>query len=387
MQYDFDKAPRRCASDSLKWNTYGDDVLPLWIADMDFSSPLPVIRALQDRLEHPVFGYGKEPALLKELVVQRLGREQGWRVEPEAIVFLPGLVTGLNVTTRGVGSPGDAVLVNTPVYPPFLSAPTNQERRLLTAEQVARPSDCGLRYEIDFDALERTVSPETRLFILCNPHNPTGRAFSEPELRHLAEFCLRHDLLICSDEIHCDLLLGESRHRSIAQVAPEVEARTITLLAPSKTFNIPGLGCSLAVIPDASLRRRFRSAAAGIVPDVNLFGFAAAVAAYQECEDWLTGLKAYLTDNRDFLVKFLSRNLPEIGTTVPEATYLAWLDCRQLGPQTDPYRFFLEKAGVALSDGRRFGPGGEGFVRLNFGCTREVLAQALERMRQAVREA
>lgn len=379
----FDRPPDRRGTDSLKWGTYDPDVLPLWVADLDFPSPAPVIEALRRRIEHGVFGYGKDLPELAEAVCRRLWSAQQWQVEPDQIVLIPGLVSALNVMCRLAGDPGDAVLANTPVYPPFLTAPGYQGRRLVTAELASSRNGTRLWYEPDFDALEDAVTPDTRAFLFCNPQNPTGRTFTQDELIRYAEFCDRHRLLLCSDEIHCDLLLGQNRHVSMAALVPELAARTVTLLAPSKTWNIPTLCCSLAVIQDAELRRRFRAAAAGIVPEVGALGQHAALAAYTDGEAWLQDLLAYLTANRDFLLEFVPSHLPGLHTTVPQATYLAWLDCRQANLEGGPFKHFLQRARVALNDGRRFGPAGAGFVRLNFGCPRTILTAALERMAAA----
>lgn len=381
--FDFDQAPSRRAGDSLKWRRYGD-ALPLWVADMDFVSPPPVIAALTERVAHGVFGYGAPPDALSETICDRMAARYRWRVTPEQIVYLPGLVCGLNVACRAIGEPGDQVLVQTPVYPPFLSAPGHQDRQLRTAELSAETRDGRLRYRFDDDALAAAVGPRTRLFMLCHPHNPVGRVFDGDELRRLAALCERHDLTVCSDEIHCDLLLDGQRHTPFATLAPEIAQRCITLMAPSKTFNIPGLGASFAIIQNPHLRQRFKHALRGIVPDANILGLHAALAAYRHGEDWLRELLLYLRANRDYVVDFVARQLPGVRVTVPEATYLAWLDCREAGIGANPHDHFLQKAGVALNDGATFGPGGAGFVRLNFGCPRALLKEGLERMRDSV---
>jgi len=282
-----------------------------------------------------------------------------------------------------VGDPGDAVLVQTPVYPPFLSAPGHQDRRLLTAKLDAEQRDGQLYYHFDDAAFAAAIDPGTRLFMLCHPHNPVGRSFNVSELQRLAAICERHDLVVCSDEIHGDLLLDGRRHMPFATLAPEIAQRCITLMAPSKTFNIAGLGASFAIIQNPSLRRRFQQAMRGIVPDVNVLALHAALAAYQHGADWLDELRVYLAANRDFMLDFVKCHLPGVRSTVPEATYLAWLDCRDAGLE-QPQAFFLQQAGVALNDGATFGPGGAGFVRLNFGCPRSTLAEGLERMRWAL---
>jgi cystathionine beta-lyase len=384
MLYNFDEPVDRRNSDSAKWHYFGADVLPMWVADMDFRSPEPIKRALHERIEHGVFGYSTDPAQLKEIICARMQRLYDWQIRSEDIVFLPGLVCGLNVVSRAIGERGDGVLVTEPVYPPFLSAPTNQEHVLHSASLQTQVDGQIMRYNVDYDAFAAAIQPNTRLFLLCNPHNPVGRAFTRDELTRMADVCLRHKLVICSDEIHADLLLDGTRHIPIASLDPEIAQQTVTILAPSKTYNLPGLGCSLAIIQNPELRRQVNKAAAGIVPHVNLLGYAAAIAAYGECDDWLDQLRAYLTANRDFLVAYLHEHMPAIRTTVPEATYLAWLDCREAGITGNPQKFFLEKAKVALNDGAVFGKGGEGFVRLNFGCTRAILTQGLEQMKEAL---
>jgi cystathionine beta-lyase len=383
MPYDFDRLPPRRQTDSLKWHRYGN-VLPLWVADMDFPAPEPILAALRERVAHGVFGYGAPPDALTETLCARMADLYRWAVTPEQIVYLPGLVCGLNVVCRAIGEPGDEVLVQTPVYPPFLSAPGYQERRLVTAELTVECRDGWLYYTFDDAAFAATIGPRTRLFILCHPHNPVGRAFTVEELTRLATLCERYDLTVCSDEIHCDLLLDGRRHTPLAALSPDIAQRCITLMAPSKTFNIPGLGASFAIIQNPELRRRFKQALRGIVPDVNILGLTAALAAYQHGGDWLRELLLYLAANRDYVADFVTRSMPGVRVTVPEATYLAWLDCREAGISGNPLEFFLQQAGVALNDGATFGPGGEGFVRLNFACSRALLTEGLERMRAAL---
>lgn len=383
MSYDFDTPPLRRGTDSLKWQRYGD-ALPLWVADMDFLSPEPVIAALQERVAHGVFGYGASPEELAATIQARLADRYDWQVTPEQIVYLPGLVCGLNVVCRAIGEPGDAVIVQTPVYPPFLSAPENQDRQLLTAELSATVRNGRLHYCFDEASFAATLTPRTRLFILCHPHNPVGRAFSLEELQCLAEVCERYDLTVCSDEIHGDLLLDGRQHVPLATLAPEIAQRCITLMAPSKTFNIAGLGASFAVIQNPKLRQRFKQAMRGIVPDASILSLHAALAAYRYGDDWLRELLIYLAANRDYAVDYIAQYLPGVRSTVPEATYLLWLDCRETEINGNPHQFFLKHAGVALNDGSTFGPGGKGFVRLNFGCPRTTLREGLERMRTAL---
>jgi len=386
MTFDFDTPIDRRGTDSAKWQYYGDDVLPLWVADMDFRSPQPVIDALVERARHGIFGYGMPPESLYQTLLERLATRHHWNVSKDALVFLPGLVTGLNVVARAIGEPGDGVVMTTPIYPPFFSAVQNAGRTLDAARLREVREGRLVRYELDFDALEAAVTPKTRLFLLCNPHNPTGHVYTRAELEQIATFCERHDLIICSDEIHCDLLLGDAPHISIATLGPEVARRCVTLLAPSKTFNVPGLGFSFAVVENEDLRSKLQKAADGIVPHPNLLGYAAAEAAYRDGGPWLEALTHYLRDNRDLLVEFVREHMPDVATTIPEGTYLAWLDFRDvpLPEGVDPFRFCLEHAKVALNDGAIFGAGGEGFTRLNFGCPRSTLLLALEEIAQAL---
>ncbi len=375
--FDFDTPIDRRGSASVKWDKYrGRDVIPLWVADMDFRSPPVVLEALQRRVEHGVFGYTHAPEELTPAILARLQADYRWQVEPEWLVWLPGLVTGLNVACRAVGEDGDQVLTPVPVYPPFLSAPRHSRRDLLTVPLGRRDG----RWELDLERLEAAVTPRTRLLLLCSPHNPVGRVFGREELAALADLCARHDLVICSDEIHADLVLDPDKaHVPTAALEPEVARRTITLMAPSKTFNTPGLGFSFAVVPDGALRGRFRAAMAGIVPQVNALGYTAALAAYRDGGPWQAALLAALRANRDSVEQAVAA-MPGLAMDHVEATYLAWIDTRPAGLE-DPVQFF-EQAGVGLSDGRDFA--GPGFVRLNFGCPQATLREALGRMGQAL---
>ena len=383
MTYDFDRAIDRRPTESNKWHKFPPDVLPMWVADMDFASPEPVIRALRERVEHGVFGYGSELPELQEVFRDRLQKRYGWRVDPEALVVLPGVIPGFNLACRAVARPGDGLLVHVPVYPPILRCPTNVplERR---DAPLTRSADG--RFAVDFDAMERAITPTTRAFLLCSPHNPTGRVFTRDELGRMAEICLRHDLTIVADEIHCEVLYEGQRHTPIASLDPEIERRTMTFMAPSKTFNLAGLKSSLAIIPDRELRERFVAQRVDLVQaSVNIFGYIAMLAAYRDGQPWLDALLRYLEGNRDFLARYVQAELPGVSMVAPEGTYLAWLDCRAARPAAaDPFTFFLERAKVATNDGRTFGPGGEGFVRLNFGCPRAQLVEALEKMRAAL---
>jgi len=375
--FDFDTPVERHGTASMKWDKYkGRDIIPMWLADMDFASPPAVIRAIRRRVEYGVFGYTLTPDELNDQVISMLERSYAWSVMPEWLVWLPGLVTGLNVACRAVGDEGDDVMTAVPVYPPFLSAPGLSRRGLIKVPLMETDN----HWRFDFDRLEQMVTDKTRLFILCNPHNPVGRVYTRNELADLAAFCNQHNIAICADEIHCDLILDKEKvHIPIATLDPEVAARTITMMAPSKTFNLPGLGCAFAVISDQKLRRRFKRAMAGIVPRPNVLGYAAAMAAFSECADWHAALLDYLRDNLETVTRAFEQMAP-FSTAPVEATYLAWIDMRATGIE-NPVRFF-EDAGVGLQDGIEFE--GPGFARLNFGCTRSLLEKALARMQTAM---
>ncbi len=386
--YDFDHLPDRRASNSVKWRKHPDGVLPMWVADMDFRSPEPVVRALQDFVGRGVFGYPRfddvlsDSPTLREVVVTRLARQYGWQVAPESLVFVPGVVTGFNLAVHTFARPGGELVLQTPIYPPMLDAAGHAGLARRDAP-LAREADG--RYTIDWDAFEAAFSPATRLFLLCNPHNPVGRVFSQVEVERMAYECLQRGVPICSDEVHAELIYPGQRHVPIASLAPEIEQRTITLIAPSKTFNLAGLQCSVAVIPNRELRVAYIQARRGLVTWVNIMGLIAAESAYRDGDEWLRQLLVYLEGNRDYLTRYVAAEMPAVRLAPPEATYLAWLDCRATG-LSQPCQCFLDLARVACSDGADFGPGGEGFVRLNFGCPRPMLAEALQRMSTALKQ-
>jgi len=381
MKYNFNECPDRRPTESEKWLQYPEDVLPLWVADMDFVSPEPVIRALHERVDHGVFGYPRSRADLKELIVGRMQERYGWCIHAEDVLLIPGVIRGFNMACRAAGPDGEA-LVQTPIYPPMLCAPGNAG--LARRDNELPASDCS--NEIDWADFEAALRGDVRVFLLCNPHNPTGRVFREEELLRMGELCLKHDVIICSDEIHCDLIYSGQTHIPIASLSAELAAQTITLMSPSKTYNIAGLDCSFAIIQNPELRRRFNRARAGLVGGVNIFGQAAAAAALKDGQEWLDQVLAVLESNRNFLFEYVGREWPGVKMFLPEATYLAWLDCRGLNLE-NPHEFFLNRARVAFNDGASFGKGGEGFVRVNFGCPRKTLEEALARCTAALREA
>ncbi|MBK8117876.1 MAG: putative C-S lyase [Sulfuritalea sp.] len=397
-EFDFDAVVERAGSDSVKWAKYADnggprevsrdafparrdgDIIPLWVADMDFAAPPPVLAALRRRIDHGVFGYNQPTPSQTEAVVAYLARKFDWHIDPAWIVWLPGLVSGLNVACRAVGAAGDAVFIATPIYPPFLSAPTFSTRRVASAPLVC--GSAGWLWDFPTaDAVLRTS--QAKLFLLCHPHNPTGRVWNDDELWQIAHLAEKYDMVVCSDEIHNGLILSPSRqHRLFAKLGPGIATRTITLLAPSKTFNIPGLGCALAVIPDSRLRRGFREAMHGIVPHVNALGMVATEAALTLCDAWQAALLDYLRGNLRAVLQAVAA-APGLDMRPVEATYLAWIDAREFAVDRgieNPARWF-EQHGLGLSDGADFGAAG--FVRLNFGTRRALLEEALARLLRA----
>ena len=386
MTINFDQLPDRRSTESLKWHYFDSDVLPMWVADMDFRSPEPVIDALRQRVEHGVFGYPIPPDSFFELIIERMDRLHHWKITREDIALVPGIVTGFNMVCHAMAGPAGTqtgVLIQTPVYPPFLSA--HKPAGLLDQQMELTRAEDG-SYSINYQAFEAAITSATRLFILSNPHNPIGRVFRHDELQRMADICLRHNVVICADEIHSDLIYPGFHHIPMAALSPEVAQQTITFIAPSKTFNIAGLECSVAIIQNPDLRRRFEKARMGMVHGINALGLVAGEAAYRYGQPWLDELLVYLQSNRDYLFDFVQKNLPGVRMNLPESTYLAWLDCREANLPVAPCEFFLREARVGVNDGATFGKGGEGFVRLNFGCPRSMLQEALERMSAALKK-
>ena len=370
MQHQFDRIIDRHNTGSWKWDEFGSKVLPMWIADMDFSAPDCVKQSLHEAVEHGVFGYSHITDELVEIILDRLAKRHSINAAANDLIFLPGLVTGINLACKCAGEAGDEVIVPTPAYPPFLIAPSNQKRKCIKVPMVKNAET----WELDFDALEEKVTSASKLLLLCNPHNPTGRVFTKAELLKIGEFACKHDLIICSDEIHCDLVLDKSsKHISIASLSSEIADRTITLLAPSKTFNIAGLGFSFAVITNPDLRNKFKPVDDGLVSHINQLGFVAAKAAYKSGENWRTELIEYLQENLE-IVKTELAKIPDLEVTIPQATYLAWIDCSKLGLK-NPSHYFLQE-GIGLGFGSYFG--NKQFVRINFACPRETLLKGLD---------
>ena len=376
-RHQFDPVIDRRHTGSMKWDRYkSGDVLPMWVADMDFASPPEVLDALHARVDHGVFGYTDPYRDVTEAVVEYLERRHGLAVDPELIVWTPGIVPALNMACRAFAEPGEAVLTSTPVYPPFLSCAPQQDRQLQAVPLVEE----GDNWTFDFDRMRATVTGRTRMFILCSPHNPVSRVWRRDELNQLAAFCEEHNLVLCSDEIHCDLVLDEVPHVATASLGVPGRENLITMMSPSKTYNIAGLNCAYAIIPGARCRARFRKAVRGIFTEINVFGYVGCSAAYRFGEPWRADLIQYLRANRDYLLAYVQERIPEIRCGSIQATYLAWFDIRDLGLD-DPVSHFI-RHGLALSDGQDFGQ--SGFVRLNFGCPLETLGEGLRRLEAAV---
>lgn len=378
MKFDFDTPVDRGGTASVKWNKYGSrDILPMWVADMDFACAPAIVAALRKRIDHPIYGYSEPTSGLLDATIDHLGSEYDWKVERDWIVWLPGLVVGLNVVCRAFGREGADVMTAVPIYPPFLSAPVNAARNAVRVQMVE--SNGAWRW--DMAALERAITPSSRLLLLCNPHNPVGRVFSRDELQELAAACVRHNMILCSDEIHNGLILDtDKRHIPVASLGNEIAQRTVTLMSASKTFNLPALGCAYAVAANPEVRTKLKKAMAGIVHHVGLMGYVATEAAYRNGKEWQLALLDYLRGNRDLV----EREIPKMaGLRIchAEATYLSWIDARELHTD-DPLSFFND-AGVGLYDGALFGT--PGFLRLNFACPRSLLEKALERMARAVK--
>jgi len=371
----FEQPVDRTSSNSIKWSKYKDrDILPMWVADSDFRVPDAITEALHRHVDHGIFGYGHPPARLTELLIERMKLRYDWTIEPEWIVYLPGLVCGLNLAVRSLTEDHQGVISPKPIYPPFMSS-VKLARRSLSVSPVTLQNNRWL-----MDLAQTEVLPESKLLLFCNPLNPGGTVYHRDELLALADFAEHHDLYVCSDEIHCDLILDKAaKHIPFASLNKNAAQRSVTLIAPSKTFNIAGLGASMAIIPNPILRRRFIKTKAGIVPDVNVLAYTAAQAAYESCQPWLEHQLDFLRQHREKLEQEINA-LPFLKLHHIEATYLAWIDASAL-PVTSPFKFF-EQAGVGLSPGADFG--NSRFVRLNFACCSKTLDEGLRRMRAAI---
>ena len=380
LVYNFDTCPDRNGYGSLKWDKYkGRDILPLWVADMDFTTAPEILDALQKRLDHGIFGYTIPYEAPIEAVVNYLQRQHGYSAQASWLNFLPGLVPAINLCCHAFTSTTDSVMTATPVYAPFLTAPDYAGRELIKVPLCLQEET----WTLDFDAMEAAIKPNTKIFVLCSPHNPVAHVYTRAELTQLADFCEKHDLTLISDEIHCDLVFDEqAKHIVTATLNKRIAARTVTLMAPSKTYNLPGLACAFSIIEDSKLRLQFQKTIRGIITEVNCFGYAGCEAAYNHGEPWRQALLKYLRGNYELTYNFIQQQLPGITFRPMEATYLAWFDVSRL-ELDNPTKFF-EDHGVGLTDGVPFD--GKAHVRLNFGCPRSRLIEGLEKMAAALKQ-
>ena len=388
MHYNFDEIVDRSRTDAVKLDKlkalFGrDDLIPLWVADMDFKSPPAIIQALQERVLHGVFGYTLPSEEYTRSIVGWLNRRHDWQVDPLHINFVPGVVKGFAFAIDEFTNEGDKIIIQPPVYHPFRMVTRSLKREVVNNPLILEEG----RYRMDFDGLRELASDEKcKMLILCSPHNPGGRVWTADELKELADICYQNNVLVISDEIHSDMALSGQRHIPFAKVSAESEAISLTLMAPSKTFNIAGIVSSFAVIPNKEIRERYL---AYLQPrelqQGTLFAFTATRAAYEECDEWLRQMLDYVEENVRFVDRFLREHIPSIQAMIPEASFLVWRDCRQLRlSQRELVRLFVEKAGLALNDGTMFGREGEGFMRLNVGTSRRILEKALNNLKNAV---
>lgn len=389
VKYDFDKIIDRSGSGDLKHEVleerYGrGDLLPLWVADMDFATPPFIVEALKKRLEHPIFGYTVIPADFWSTVISWIRQRHGWEVKPEWLCYIPGIVKGIGLAINRFTNKGDKIIIQPPVYHPFRMVPEGNDREVVWNPLTLQPDGS---YEMDLDHLEKLASsPECKMLVLSNPHNPAGIVWSADVLRKVADICHRHGVLVISDEIHSDMAIFGHKHVPFASVSPEAAACSITFAAPSKTFNIAGIVSSYAIVPDEKIRRSFYGwLNANELDEPPLFSPIATIAAYRDGLPWMEQMLSYVEQNIDYVIDFCNTNLPQIKPFRPQASFLVWLDCRALNlKQPDLVDLFVNKARLALNDGSMFGPGGEGFMRMNVGTPRANLTEALHRLKDAI---
>ncbi len=390
MKYDFDEVIDRRNTGAIKIEKceqiFGTrDVLPLWVADMDFRTPQFILDAIAKRIEHPILGYSMPCEDYFQSVINWIDYHHGWSVKREYIGFLPGIVPGLAFAVNAYSQVNDEVIIQTPVYPPFTNVPSKNQRKV-----VYNPlKKVNGQFEMDFEDLERKITGRTRLFILCNPHNPGGRVWDVDTLKRLAEICYKHGILVVSDEIHSDMALPGNKHIPFATVSELAEQNSITYMAPSKTFNMAGLISSSYIIPNPEIRKKFQEFLENSeLANGNIFAYEAATAAYSNGNEWLEQMIAYVQANIDYVVNYLESNIPQIKPMIPQASFLIWLDCSGMNMDTNQLQnFMVHKAGLGLNKGTTFGPGGERHLRLNVGCPRSILEEAMEKLSVAMKNA
>ncbi len=387
MSWNFDEPASREGTNCIKYDrreeTFGEKgVIPMWVADMDFNSPDFVIKALQNRVNHEIFGYSYRPPEYFTSIISWIEKRHNWKVEKEWICFSPGIVPALNLCTLAFTEPGDSIIVQPPVYFPFFSA-VESHGRILIHNRLKESSG---KWEMDTDSLINAIDAKTKMIIISNPHNPIGRVWNPEELTRLAKICLDNNILILSDEIHCDLVLPGFIHTPIASLSEKIADNTITFIAPSKTFNLAGLSTSSVIISNQSLRKSFNRIVENLhIGNGNIFGTVASISAYSHGHEWLDALLDYIDHNIDFVGDYCRKMIPEIIPVQPEATYMIWLDCRKLGMTgKELQNFFIKRAGVGMNEGSTFGPGGEGFMRMNVATTHQRVMKAMEQIENAV---
>jgi cysteine-S-conjugate beta-lyase len=397
MKYDLDQICSRRGTGSVKWDSvrsvFGhEDVIPMWIADMDFPAPQPVVEALTKRAKHPCYGYSMPGPGVIDAVVERIQRKLNWKIEPEWVVFTPGVIPALHCAVRTVTHPGNQIILQEPVYYPFFKAVTASGCQIVNNSLKL----AGNRYEMDYEDLDKKFSSNNgmipgqtagaKAIILCSPHNPVGRVWEKEELARVGEIAIKHGAVVISDEVHCEILFKGHQHTPFASISAEFEQNCITCMAPSKTFNLAGLEVSTIIIPNKRLREDFVNTRSGILPEGNLFGHVALEAAYRFGDEWLEQVLDYIEGNLDFMQSYIADKVRGIRIIEPQGTYLMWLDCRELGIDDLSLRNLMrEKAKVGMNDGYLFGAGGSGFQRMNIACPRSVLKEALRRIEAAVR--
>ncbi|MDQ1296853.1 MAG: cysteine-S-conjugate beta-lyase, partial [Bacteroidota bacterium] len=372
-----------CIKYDLREEIFGKkDVIPMWVADMDFRTPGFIVDKLRNRLNHEIFGYSFRPPEYFSSIISWLKARHDWQIEKDWICFCPGIVPALNLCALSFTRPGDSIIVQPPVYFPFFSAAESHGRNLVFNHLVEKDG----RRTMDFDSLTASVNENTKMIIISNPHNPVGRVWSPEELEKLADICLKNNILILSDEIHCDLVLPGFSHSTVAKISDRIAEITVTCIAPSKTFNLAGLGTASVIISNPVLRKYFNKKVENLhLGNGNIFGTIASIAAYSEGQEWLDELLIYISQNADFVMDYCRELIPEIIPVRPEATYMIWLDCRKFDiPGKELQKFFIEKCGVGMNEGSTFGPGGEGFMRMNLGTTRQTVNRALENIEKSV---
>jgi cysteine-S-conjugate beta-lyase len=385
--WNFDEPSNREGTNCIKYDLREEifgvkDVIPMWVADMDFKTPDFIIKSLQNRLDHEIFGYSFRPPEYFLSIIDWIERRHNWSVEKGWICFCPGIVPALNLCTLAFTQPGDSIIVQPPVYFPFFSAVESHGRKLI----YNRLNESDGKWVMDYDSLVAGIDGKTKMIIISNPHNPTGRVWSQDELNKLADICLKNNILILSDEIHCDLILPGFRHTPVASLNEKISENTITCIAPSKTFNLAGLSTSSVIISNPVLRKAFHRIVENLhVGNGNIFGTIASIAAYSHGHQWLDALLDYIDHNIDFVENYCNKMIPEIIPVQPEATYMIWLDCRKFGMTgKELQNFFVNRAGVGMNEGSTFGPGGEGFMRMNLATTHQTVMRAMEQIEKAV---